>query len=351
MTNSDLRNRIVLVTDAAPPQVNGVVRTLEETCKQMVARGIIVTRIDPSAYRTFQMPGYKGLDLAKPPYGMRDILIRELRQGDATAIHIATEGPLGFAARRACLKLGLPFTTAYHTQFPEYLNEHAGIPEWLGYAAMRWFHGPSKAIMVPTPSMAERLRDRGFKNVVVWGRGVDTDVFRRPLPSELLNLGPRPVMLNVGRVSPEKNLDAFLSLAIDGTKVVVGDGPDLDRLKELYPDTVFLGVKHGTELAAIYGSADVFVFPSKTDTFGLVMAEAISCGVPVAAYDVTGPKDVIRHGITGWLSDNLAISTNRAMRLPKSSVIGDFNWEAATTTFIENLHPIPPNCNPAVMPF
>jgi len=268
-------------------------------------------------------------------------LIREYRP---TAIHISTEGPLGIAARKFCVRNKLPFTTAFHTRFPEYVEARTRIPARYTNQIMKWFHKPSKAIMTATKSLRDELREQGFKNVVTWTRGIDTKVFR-PRDEDMFASLPRPVFLNVGRVAVEKNIEAFLDLDLPGSKVVVGGGPQLEQLKKQYPDVLFAGVKEGDELARHYAAADVFVFPSLTDTFGLVLLEALACGVPVAAYPVTGPIDVIGRTPVGCLDYDLKHACLEALKIDQAGCREyalDYSWEACTQLFVENLTPFDP---------
>ncbi|OUR73529.1 alpha-mannosyltransferase [Methylophaga sp. 41_12_T18] len=323
--------KIVIVSDAWQPQVNGVVRTLKQTRDNLIKLGHQVTMMTPEGHRTLPCPSYPSIPLALFP-GRK--VSKQLDKLQADAIHIATEGPIGMAARRWCLKNKVKFTTSYHTQFPEYIRLRLPIPLSWTYAWLRRFHGKSERTLVPTQSQKQRLEDNKFNNVCVWGRGVDTDIFS-PNNPQLINL-PKPILLNMGRVAIEKNIDAFLSLDLPGSKVVVGDGPDLELLKQRYPDVLFTGVKFGKELASWVAAADVFVFPSKTDTFGLVLLEAMACGVPVAAYPVTGPKDVIQHGLTGQLNDDLTQAITDALTMDNRAAINyaqQNSWQACTETF------------------
>ena len=262
-------------------------------------------------------------------------LIEEARPDN---IHIATEGPIGLAVRRYCRKRGLPFTTSFHTRFPEYISARLPIPESWIWSALRWFHGASHAVMAATPALAGELRGRGFRNVVLWPRGVDAQLFH---PRAGADLGlPRPVFLSVGRVAVEKNLEAFLELDLPGTKVVVGDGPARAALERDYPHAVFLGSRQGEALAQAYAAADVFVFPSKTDTFGLVLLEALASGVPVAAFPVTGPRDVIGDAPVGALRDDLREACLAALKLSPQdclSFAASQTWEASAQAFINNI--------------
>jgi len=308
--------KIVIVTDAWTPQVNGVVRTLKQTRKCLEQLGHEVHFITPELFRTIPCPSYPSIPLSLFP-GRK--VAKLLNHHNANAIHIATEGPLGMAARRWCLRNNIQFTTSYHTQFPEYVRLRAPIPLSWTYAWLRRFHGQAVRTLVPTESQRQRLLERGFEHVEVWGRGVDTDIFTPDTPQQL-DL-PKPILLNMGRVAVEKNIEAFLDLEVAGSKVVVGDGPDLEQLRQDYPEVLFTGAKFGRELASYVAAADVFVFPSRTDTFGLVLLEAMACGVPVAAYPVTGPADVILEGVTGSLSDNLAEAIEKALNLKPQDCI------------------------------
>lgn len=305
--------KIAIVTDAWRPQTNGVVTTLSRTAESLQEMGHEVRMFTPEPYRTIPCPSYPEIRLSLFA-GRR--LRRSLDEFDADSIHIATEGPLGFAARRYCKKKGLAFTTSYHTQFPAYVRKRFPIPESWTWAFVRWFHNAARCTMAPTPAIVEELREHGFNNPVVWGRGVDTALFK---PSDA-DRDPRsgPVYLYAGRVAVEKNLEAFAGLKLNGKKIIVGDGPDLQNLQRTYPECTFTGYKFGDELAAIMASADVFVFPSRTDTFGLVMLEAMACGVPVAAYPVSGPIDVVHHGRTGYLHEDLATACAQALKLDRN---------------------------------
>lgn len=323
--------KIVIVTDAWEPQVNGVVRTLKQTRKCLEQMGHEVMFITPDDFKTIPCPSYPSIPLALFP-GRK--VKQLLNAAKANAVHIATEGPLGMAARRWCLRNKVKFTTSYHTQFPEYVRLRAPIPLSWTYAWLRRFHGKAVRTLVPTRSQQQALFERGFKHVEVWGRGVDTDIFTPDAPRQL-DL-PGPVLMNMGRVAVEKNIEAFLQLDVPGSKVVVGDGPDLETLKQRYPEVTFTGAKFGRELASYIAAADVFVFPSKTDTFGLVLLEAMACGVPVAAYPVTGPKDVVLDGITGCLSDNLADAVLAAQNLDAAACIAyakKNSWMACSEVF------------------
>jgi glycosyltransferase involved in cell wall biosynthesis len=343
---------ILLVTDAWAPQVNGVVRTLERTRDGLQALGHRVTVLSPAG-RTLPCPGYPEIRLALRP---RKLIRRAMAEGPFDAIHIATEGPLGLAASRWCRRHDLPFTTSYHTRFPEYLRMRAPVPLALSYAWMRWFHGRAQQTLVRTPTQRALLAERGFSNLRVWPGGVDIEMFR-PRERDALRL-PRPIALYAGRVAPEKNLEAFLSLELPGSKVIIGDGPARQRLSEQYPDAHFLGYRHGQELAQLMSSADVFVFPSRTDTLGLVILESMACGVPVAAFPVPGPIDLITDGGNGALDEDLREAVFRALSIDGDSCAefaAGFSWEASTQRLLDLLQPVgkrqaPHRYNPTACP-
>jgi len=336
--------KLALITDAWQPQVNGVVTTLVELVREVQALGHGVTVLHPGLYRTRPCPGYAGIDLAVRPFAA---LARQLDELDPDAIHIATEGPMGWAARRYCIQRKLRFTTAFHTRFPEILKAALKVPLWLGYALFRHFHRPSSGVMVPTQSVLRMLDGRGFRNLRGWTHGVDMALFQyRETPEvyrPLSNLA-HPVALFVGRISYEKNIEAFLELDIPGTKVVCGVGPLEDRLKERYPHARWLGVLPRDELAKVYAAADLFVIPSRSETFGLVMLEAMACGTPVAAFPVEGPLEVIgappkggvldadlRSACFGALAQRRSDARNRAL---------EFSWAYASQLFIGHLVPV-----------
>lgn len=340
--------RIALCTDAWHPQINGVVRSLSKTVNGLAARGHEVELITPQQFRTLPLPGYSEIRLAMAPrFGTR----RALHAFAPDIVHIATEGPIGWSARAWCLKHGVPFTTAFHTRFPDYAAVRTGLSPERFWPLLRRFHAPARAIMVATPSLGRELSERGLPRWRLWSRGIDRSLFHpghAPLP-EVVAL-PGPIQLYVGRVAAEKNLPAFLDLPTPGTKVVVGDGPDLSRLKALYPAVRFLGALSGVALARAYCSADVFVFPSRTDTFGLVLIEALACGLPVAAFPVPGPLDIIGPkgrgpdgclpATIGALSEDLALAVRRALRLDPmaAAVIGaSYSWDRATDQFVAAL--------------
>ena len=329
--------RILLVTDAWTPQVNGVVVTLRNTVHWLERWGHEVRVISPEGFRTLPMPTYPEIPLAILPG--REVA-RRMREFDAHAIHIATEGPLGQAARAYCVKHGLNFTTAYHTCFPEYVKPRFHVPLALTYLWLRRFHARSSAVLVPTPAIRGLLEGRGFGNITDWSRGVDTELFK-PGPGRFADLR-RPVFLYVGRVAVEKNLPAFLSLDLPGTKVVVGDGPDRRMLEQRFPEAVFAGMKSGAELASYYQRADVFVFPSRTDTFGLVLIEAMACGTPVAAYPVRGPIDVVKDPKAGVLDADLGAAALAALQLDRDHVHHygrQYSWQFCTQQFVSSLVP------------
>ena len=341
--------KIALVTDAWFPQVNGVVRTLAATVAELDRRGYEVELITPQRFATVPMPGYPSIRLALAPrFSARRML-------DAFApdiVHIATEGPIGWSARGWCKARQVPFTSAFHTRFPDYLAVRTGIDADRFWPLMRRFHAPSRAVLVSTPSLADELRQRGIAQTAHWSRGIDRWLFHpdhSPHPA-MVDL-PRPILLNVGRVSEEKNLEAFLAADVAGSKVVVGDGPALDDLRKRFPNAHFLGALAGEELAQAYCTADCFVFPSLTDTFGLVLIEALACGLPVAAYPVSGPLDVLgREGrgdadtampaTVAALDDDLEVAIGRALQLDRkaAAVFGSrFSWDRATDQFVAAL--------------
>jgi len=302
--------KILIVTDAWHPQTNGVTTTLAQTAAYLGKLGYEVQMATPGDFATVPCPTYPEIRVAAFPYRR---MAQRVSAFGPNAIHIATEGPLGWAARRYCIRHGLRFTTSYHTQFPEYLRSRLPVPLAWSYALLRWFHGAGERCMVSTPTMSAQLARWGFRNLVRWQRGVDTELFR-PRSKEFLQL-PRPIAVCVGRVAIEKNIEAFLDMPWQGSKLVIGDGPERARLQAKYPDAQFTGFLHGEALAAHLAAADVMVFPSLTDTFGLVNLEAMACGVPVAAFPVTGPIDVVHDGITGALDTDLVRATRRALTM------------------------------------
>ncbi len=344
--------KIMLITDAWDPQVNGVVRTMKRVIEETEAMGHEWQIVSPAdGFPTIPLPTYSEIKLAL--FTRRKIEER-FHEFEPDAVHIATEGTLGMAGRAMCLRLKHPFSTAYHTRFPEYVSARVPVPVSWGYRFVRWFHKFSGRVMVPTQSMVAELEARGFRNTVAWTRGVDTEMFH---PSRSIAAGApgdpfegcaRPVFLNVGRVAVEKNIEAFLKLDLPGSKVVVGEGPQLEELKRKYPSVRFTGAKFGEELATCFASADVFVFPSLTDTFGLVVLEAMASGVPVAAFDATGPRDVIPGsgaGMIAPLDGDLAQAARDCMKLSKArcrEYAETYSWRACAEAFVENLQPLPP---------
>ncbi len=328
--------RLSLVTDAWQPQVNGVVTTLSQLIAHLRQQGIEVDVIHPNDYDCVPLPTYPEIPLVWRARGLEQRLL----EFQPNAIHIATEGALGWKARRIARKHGLPFTTAYHTKYPEYIHERFPVPtDWV-YKIMHRFHSPAQNTFVPGESILTELQNRHFQHVVLMTRGVDTDIFNptRARPSEK----DTPMYLYVGRIAPEKNLAAFLDLELPGHKVVVGKGPDLEKLKQVYPDVEFTGPKYGAELAQYYASATVFVFPSLTDTFGVVNLEAIACGTPVAAFPVTGPKDIITDGVNGVLSWDLKAAIEQAAQLKQhpskiAQSIPQYTWQGAAQQFVDHL--------------
>jgi glycosyltransferase involved in cell wall biosynthesis len=335
--------RILIVTDAWEPQVNGVVRTLRSVRAELEAAGHAVRILSPDQYGSLPCPTYPEIRLA---VARSRTIGREIDAFLPDAIHLATEGPLCLAARRWCLRTGIPFTTAYHTHFPDYVAQRTGIPAAWIWPYIRWFHGPAQAVLVSTRSVREQLRAHGIAQVRPWGRGVDLANFTpdAPPPEMFANL-PGPIQLYVGRVAVEKNIEAFLSSGHPGSKVVVGDGPARAALERAYPEAHFLGPLSGRALAGAYAGADVFVFPSRTDTFGLVMIEALACGTPVAAYPVTGPVDIVTPD-TGALAETLEEAIAQALTRDRTHCAdygGSFTWTASARQFLEGLYPFSPD--------
>ena len=339
--------RILLATDAWEPQVNGVVRTLARVTAELREMGDIVEVISPDQFATFPLPTYPEIKLAM---GAFEKVQQRFKAFEPEAIHIATEGPIGLAARRICLEWKLPFTTSYHTRFPEYVSARLPLPLAAGYAYMKWFHRPSGRLMVATRTMADELQRQGFRNISVWSRGVDTEIFhpRRPGEPDVFQDLLRPIWLNVGRVAVEKNIEAFLALDLPGSKVVVGDGPQREELMEKYPDVSFTGAKLGAELAACYACADVFVFPSLTDTFGLVMLEAWASGLPIAGFSAPGPADIIPNSGAGVLApdqtNGLREACLQALEIDKTAARAAaerYSWRACAEEFRRLLQPYP----------
>ena len=330
--------KVMIVTDAWLPQVNGVVTTLGKIGEGLNRLGHEVRFVTPLQFKSIPCPTYPEIRLSLMPYSG---VSRQIEEFSPDAIHIATEGPLGIAARRYCLKRKIAFTSAFHTRFAEYVHARFRVPVHLTYRWLRHFHAPARAVMVPTPSVQHDLEARGFSNTVAWTRGVDTVTFspgeRKALTTE------RPIYLYVGRVAVEKNIEAFLKLDLDGSKWVVGEGPSRAQLQRRYPDVRFDGIKTAAELASYYRAADVFVFPSRTDTFGLVMLEALACGTPVAAFPVLGPIDVIGNSGAGVLHEDLEVACRRALEIPRQKArqyAEQFSWQASIDQFIEHLTPV-----------
>lgn len=333
-------SRLTLVTDAWHPQTNGVVTTLTHLVRYVQQQGIEVDIIEPGNYSTVPLPFYNEIPLVWRAPNIEQRLLTF--QPDA--IHIATEGPLGWRVRQIANKFEWPFSSGYHTKFPEYLHKRARwIPESLGYQLLKFFHRPAKKTFVPAQSIQQELTAKGFTNLTVISRGVNRDQFH---PKQAIDLPfVRPIHLYVGRLATEKNINAFLDLPLSGSKVIVGKGPDQTMLQKTHPEAFFIGAKYGQELAAYYASADVLVFPSLTDTFGVVNLEAIACNTPVAAFPVTGPKDIIIEGVNGALDEDLTQAIQRARALKGRSIqnsIRHFTWENAGQQFLNNLYPIDP---------
>ncbi|MFA5970228.1 MAG: glycosyltransferase family 1 protein [Sphingomonas sp.] len=335
--------RIAIVTDAWSPQVNGVVRTLQSVRAELVRMGHEVLVVSPDLFYSMPCPTYPEIRLA---FARTGAVGRMLADFMPHAIHLATEGPVCLAARRWCLSHGFPFTTAYHTQFPDYVSARIGIdPEWI-WRYITWFHWPAQAVLASTPSIADTLRAHGIERIRHWGRGVDLtifggDVIPDPAINAIATASGGPIQLYVGRVAVEKNIEAFLQTSQPGTKVVIGDGPARASLAAKYPEAHFLGPRFGADLAACYAAADVFVFPSKTDTFGLVMIEALASGLPVAAYPVTGPVDVLTPEV-GVMDPDLDVAIGRALMLDRENCRAygrRFTWEASALQFLEALVP------------
>lgn len=331
--------RILIASDAWHPQINGVVRTLDAVVDELRTLGHEVQVLGPDRFSTVPMPGYSEIRIAMVP-GIR--LARLMDDFRPDAVHIPVEGPIGLAARRHCLRRRWPFTTSYHTRAGIYFEEKFGVPNDLVLALQRWFHNAGNGFMVQTDSLEQELREKGFVNIRRWCRGVDTELFRPVEARGLLDL-PRPVFAYVGRVSAEKNLDDFLSLDLPGTKLVVGAGPQLASYRERYPDVVFTGWKRGEELSRYYSASDVFVLPSRFETFGLVLLEALACGLPVAAYPVHGPIDVIGNAPVGALDPDLRRAALRALAIPRNlcrDFALRFSWRRSAEEFVSNLMPI-----------
>lgn len=324
--------KVLVATDAWHPQVNGVVRTLGALARAARKLGVAIEFLSPEGFWTCPLPTYPDLRLALPS---RRSIADRIARASPDAIHIATEGPIGFAVRSYCVRCGRPFTTSYTTRFPEYISARSPLPQAWVYAVLRWFHSAASVTMVATPSLMSELSARGFGNLGMWTRGVDVELFR---PDRAIDLGfPRPIFMTVGRIAVEKNLEAFLSLELPGTKVVIGAGPQEPKLKRNYPDAKFLGMLDNGILAAHLAAADVFVFPSRTDTFGIVQLEALASGVPIAAFPVTGPKDVVANHPIGVLHEDLRVACMEALQLSgdacRAFALG-YSWENSARQFI-----------------
>jgi glycosyltransferase involved in cell wall biosynthesis len=329
---------ILVATDAWEPQVNGVVRTLKSLANAVRKLDATITFLTPDGFPSVAVPTYPGLRCALPR--PREVA-RRIEHVAPDAIHIATEGPIGVVVRHYCVKRGLPFTTSYTTRFPEYIAARVPIPEAVSYAVLRYFHAAARVTMVSTPSLMAELAGRGFKNLGMWTRGVDTDLFR---PERAIDLGlPRPIFATVGRVAVEKNLAAFLALDLPGSKVVIGTGPEEAELRRRFPEAVFVGALKDERLAAHLAAADVFVFPSLTDTFGVVQLEALACGVPVAAYPVTGPLDVVANNPVGVLNEDLRVACLEALNISRTACREyalTRSWETSAKQFMTHLRRI-----------
>lgn len=322
--------KIIIVTDAWYPQVNGVVRTLDETSKQLKKLGHEVKLISPEGFLTIPCPTYPEIRLSLFPGAKVSSMIREF---NPDCLHISTEGPLGLSARGYASRNGLAFTSAYHTRFPEYVHARTKLPLKLTYSFLRWFHSRSELVMVPTEEVKKDLIKYKIGNPKIWSRGVDLEIFK---PKKGRKKNKKPILLNVGRVAVEKNLEAFLKIDLPYEKWVVGDGPALKELKKKYPEVIFHGAKNKEELEYYYNKADVFVFPSKTDTFGLVLLEAMACGLPVAAFPVSGPLDVIGSSNAGCLNSSLKEACKKALLIPRKvprEYAKTFSWEVTSKTF------------------
>jgi glycosyltransferase involved in cell wall biosynthesis len=330
--------KILIVTDAWEPQVNGVVRTLKMTRRELEIMGHQVEFLSPLEFRSFPCPTYPEISLA---FCTPKQLARRIEAIKPDSLHIATEGPLGWMARSFALKHGWPFTTAYHSRFPEYVHARFRIPLNWSYALLRKFHNAANFTVTPTPAIVNDLKKRGFSNPRLWSRGVDFQIFQAAGPR--IERSASPVFLHVGRLAIEKNVEAFLALDLPGEKWVAGDGPERARLQKKYPHVRWFGVLDGQSLASVYRSADVFVFPSLTDTFGLVMLEAMACGTPVAAYPVPGPIDVVQTGVSGVLHADLRQACMQALAMDRDAVVKHacgFNWTIASQQFFDALQPI-----------
>ncbi len=326
--------KILVATDAWRPQVNGVVRTYERLREEARPLDAEIIFLTPNEFTTLPCPTYPEIRLSLPGY---NYIGQRMREVQPDAVHIATEGPLGWMTRSHCLRKRIPFTTSFHTRFPDYLSERFSIPESWVWSLLRRFHNAGAGTMVATPSLSRELEQRGFEHILPWTRGVDTELFR---PRSVRRFGDVPVFLYVGRVAIEKNIESFLVADLPGRKVVVGDGPQLEDLKLRFPGVTFTGKRTGEDLAECYASADVFVMPSRTETFGIVILEAMASGLPIAAYPVTGPIDLVAQGENGFLSEDIEEAARDALSLSTSNVRDkalEFSWEAAARLFVSNL--------------
>jgi glycosyltransferase involved in cell wall biosynthesis len=333
--------RILVATDAWRPQINGVVHSLEQLARAARPLGAEIEFLTPEGFAQIPLPSYSEIKLALASSGA---VARRIDATPADHIHIATEGPIGLATRRYCQARGRAFTTSYHTRFPEYVSARLRVPESWTYAALRRFHAPAAAVMAPTPTIRDDLTRRGFARVKVWSRGVDHSMFR-PRTTSVVDL-PRPIFLYVGRLAVEKNLGGFLGLSLPGSKLVVGDGPARPALQRRYPQARFIGSRSGEALAEIFASADVFVFPSRTETFGIVLVEALASGLPVAAYPAAGPLDVIGGSGAGVLSEDLAAAALAALAIPREAARQhslQFTWRRSAEQFLAHLGAAPPD--------
>ncbi len=338
--------RVLIATDAWRPQVNGVVRTYERLSQEIQACGGAVRFLTPREFYTIPCPTYPEIRLA---FLNTASVARRVDKFKPDHIHVATEGPIGLMTLRYCLKEGRKFTTSYHTRFPEYMAARFPVRESWFYTIQKMFHNSGSGMMVATQSLAQELGEKGFDNIMHWSRGVDTEQFHC---RKVRLFGNDPIFLYVGRVAIEKNIEAFLQAKLPGKKVVVGGGPQLDLLRVQYPDVIFTGPKKGEELAMHYSSADVFVFPSLTDTFGIVLIEAMASGIPVAAYPVTGPRDIITPGVTGYMSEDLSEAATAALQLGSEACIANaakYSWKNSASQFLNNIHQIynPPSARAA----
>lgn len=327
--------KVLIATDAWSPQINGVTSTYARIAREADLIGSRLAFLKPADFQTVPMPRYREIRLALPGLKRTRSAVSDAQPDH---IHIATEGPVGWMTRTVCLERGLPFTTSYHTRFPEYISTHAGIPAAWTYAVVRRFHAASAGVFAATPTLLKELAARGFRHLHLWTRGVDTHLFH-PRSERLFGPGG-PVFLYVGRVSAEKNIEAFLEAPLPGQKVVIRDGPALPAFRAHYPSVLFTGLKHGEDLARHFASADVFVFPSRTDTFGLVILEALASGLPVAAFPVTGPVDIVEHGVSGYLDENIGHAAMMALTLSRDAARAraqSFTWQRATELFLDNI--------------